>query len=156
MSMTTPPRRNRSAGAPVLEWLDRHPQGSHMMHTARELLAVQAVLAGTLPPALARRIQVARIDGPKITVMVPGPAHAARLRQLTEAAARRIRDAGWPVEQIVVRIDAAMGRTWTEKPRREAEPLGENALRSFEDLGRQVAPGPLADAIGRLLRHHRS
>ncbi|MHA3903831.1 DciA family protein [Castellaniella sp. WN] len=156
MSMATPPRRNRSSGTPALEWLDRHPQGAHMMRTARELLAIQAVLAGTLPPALARRIRVARIDGLQITVMVPGPAHAARLRQLTEAAAGRIREAGWPVERIVVRIDAAMDRTWTQKPGREAEPLGESALRSFEDLERRVAPGPLADAIGRLLRHHRS
>ena len=154
--MATPPRRNRSSGTAALEWLDRNPQGAHMMRTARELLAIQAVLAGTLPPALARQIRVARIDGPQITVMVPGPAHAARLRQLTEAAALRIQDAGWPVERIIVRIDAAMGRTWTQKPRREAQPLGEDALRSFEDLGRQVAPGPLADAIGRLLRHHRS
>ncbi|MFV0282607.1 MAG: DciA family protein [Castellaniella sp.] len=127
-----------------------------MMRTVRELLAIQAVLAGALPPALAHQTRVAKKDGPQITVMVPGPAHAARLRQLTEAAARRIRDAGWPVERIVVRIDAAMGRTETEKSRREAEPLGENALRSFKDLERQVAPGPLADAIGRLLRHHRS
>lgn len=154
--MATPPRRQRSSGTPALEWLDRHPQGAQLMRTARELLAIQAVLAGTLPAALARRIRVARIDGPQITVMVPGPAHAARLRQSTEAAAARLRDAGWPVERIVVRIDAAMGRTWTEKPHREAEPLGEGALRSFEDLGRRVAPGPLADAIGRLLRHHRS
>ncbi|MGA0583880.1 MAG: DciA family protein [Castellaniella sp.] len=156
MSMAMPPRRNRSSGTPALEWLDRTPQGALMMRTARELLAIQAVLAGTLPPALARRIRVARIDGPQITVMVPGPAHAARLRQTTEAAARRIRDAGWPVERIVVQIDAAMDRTWTQKPRREAQPLGEGALRSFEDLKRQVAPGPLADAIGRLLRHHRT
>lgn len=154
--MAMPPRRNRSSGTPALEWLDRNPQGAHMMRAVRELLAVQAVVAGTLPPALARHIRVASMDGQHITVMVPGPAHAARLRQLTEAAARRVREAGWPVERIVVRIDAAMGRTWTQKPRREAEPLGENALQSFEDLGRQVAPGPLADAIGRLLRHHRS
>ena len=149
-------RRNRSTGTPPLEWLDRHPEGAHLMQTVRELLQIQAVLAGTLPAALARQIRVARIDGPQIIVMVPGPAHAARLRQLTEAAAARIRDAGWPVERIVVRIDAGMGRTWTQKPRREAEPLGANALESFEDLGRHVAPGPLADAIGRLLRHHRS
>ena len=154
--MAIPPRRNRSSGTPALAWLDRHPQGAQMMRTARELLDVQAVLAGTLPPALARHVRVARIDGPQITVMVPGPAHAARLRQMTGAAAERIREAGWPVEHIVVRIDAAMGRTWTQKPHREAEPLGENALQSFEDLGRQIAPGPLADAISRLLRHHRS
>ncbi|WP_320347139.1 DciA family protein [Castellaniella sp.] len=154
--MATPPRRDRSSGTPAHEWLGRSPQGAHMMRTAHELLAVQAVLAGTLPPSLARQVRVARIDGPRIVVMVPGPAHAARLRQTTEAAARRIRDAGWPVEHIVVRIDAAMGRVWTKKPQRMVQPLGETALQSFEGLQRQVAPGPLADAIGRLLRHHRS
>lgn len=91
-----------------------------------------------------------------MTVMVPGPAHAARLRQMTAEAVRHLQAAGWPVEDIVVRIDAAMGRTWTQKPHREAEPLGEKALQSFEDLQHRVRPGPLADAIDRLLRHHRA
>lgn len=148
--------RSRSTGVPALNWLSHHPQGARLLQTAHELLAVQSALAAAVPPALARHVRVARIDGPRMTVMVPGPAHAARLRQLTGEAVRCLRAAGWPIEDIVVRIDAAMGRTWTQKPHREAEPLGENALRSFEDLQHQIAPGPLADAIGRLLRHHRA
>lgn len=147
--------RSHSSGIAALNWLNRHPQGARLLQTAHELLALQAALARILPPALGRRIRVARVDGQQITLMVPGPAHAARLRQLTDGTARRLRDAGWPVETIVVRIDAALGRDETQKPARETQPLDEQALRSFEHLQRQLDPSPLADAIGRLLRHHR-
>ncbi len=155
MSKASPDRRARLPGRPALDWLAHHPQGARMLQTARELLAIQSALAAVLPPALARHMRVARVDGPQITVVVPGPAHAARLRQLTAGAAEHLNTAGWPIHRILIRIDAAMGRGATQTAIREAEPLGEAALRSFEALGREVAPGPLADAIGRLLRHHR-
>jgi hypothetical protein len=147
--------RSRSSGIPALNWLSHHPQGSRLLRTAHELLALQAALARILPPALGRRIRVARMDGHQITIMVPGPAHAARLRQLTDDAARKLREAGWPVDTIVVRIDAAPGLDETRKPLRETQPLNEQALQSFEDLQQQLAPSPLADAIAKLLRHHR-
>lgn len=147
--------RSRRAGVQALDWLDHHPQGSGLLRTAHELLALQAVLAGALPAALARRIQVAQRNGTELTVMVPGPAHAARLRQMIPAIAHRLRQAGWPIERIVVRIDARTAVGGAQKPLRETQPLGLEALRSFETLGSQVAPGPLADAIRRLLSHHK-
>ncbi|CAM5781533.1 DciA family protein [Castellaniella caeni] len=148
-------RRSRSSAVPALNWLSHTPEGAHLLQTVHELLAAQAALSGALPPAVARQVRVARIDGQRMTVLVPGPAHAARLRQLTTQAARHLQQQGWPIDSIVVRIDAAMGRTWTQKPHKEAEPLGTQALQSFAELQHQVSPGPLADAIGRLLRHHR-
>lgn len=147
--------RSHSPGVSALNWLSHHPQGARLLQTAHELLALQGVLARILPPALGRRIQVARVDGQQITVMVPSPAHAARLRQLTDGTARQLRDAGWPIDAIVVRIDAAMGLDGTQKPARETQPLNEQALQSFESLQQQLSPGPLADAVARLLQHHR-
>lgn len=155
MSKVSSVRRSRQPGTAALDWLDHHPGGAQLLRTAREFLAIEAALATALPPTLARHVRVARWDGPEITAMVPGPAHASRLRQLTTAAAARLQEAGWPVTRIVVRVDAGLGRQWTQRPVRETRPLDAQALESFEDLGRQVAPGPLADAISRLLRHHR-
>lgn len=139
-----------------MEWLGHHTAGAQLLQTAHELLALEAVLADTLPPALARHVRVAHRDGPAVTVIVPGAAYAARLRQMTAATALRFREAGWPVTHIVVRIDARKKPVRTKEAHREIEPLGDQALRSFETLGQQVAPGPLADAINRLLRHHRA
>jgi hypothetical protein len=73
---------------------------------------------------------------------------------MTPAIAQRLQQSGWTIEQIVVRIDARAAVGEAQKPLRETQPLGPEALRSFETLGSQVAPGPLADAIRRLLSHH--
>jgi hypothetical protein len=154
MSKTSSSRRSAQPGVQALDWLGRNPRGSDLLHAAHDLLALESALAGTLPAALARRVCAAQLDGALLTVMVPGAAHAARLRQMLPAAVQRLRDAGWPVERIVVRIDARGPLPGTEKPLREIQPLGPQALRSFERLGREVAPGPLADAIQRLLSRH--
>lgn len=154
MFKMSPPRRSRQAGVPALDWLDHSTSGVRLLDQAHELLALEGVLAGTLPANLARQVRVAHKDGPTLTVMVPGAAHAARLRQMLPATARRLQAAGWPIEQIIVRIDARGPLPRTEKPLREIQPLGPQALQSFKTLGQTVAPGPLADAIQRLLRHH--
>ena len=39
-------------------------------------------------------------------------------------------------------------------PPKLAQPLGAQALDAFDELGKAVRPGPLADAIARLLAHH--
>lgn len=155
MSKSLPDRRSHQAGVPVLDWLHRNPQGMRILQTAHELLALEATLAHVLPTALARGIRVAQVEGPVVTIMVPGAAHAARLRQLAQSAATRLQEAGWPIERIVVRIDARSDATPTQTPNRETRPLNTQALEAFEALGQKVAPGPLAEAISRLLLHHR-
>ncbi|MGB3741851.1 MAG: DciA family protein [Castellaniella sp.] len=147
--------RSHAPGAPALSWLQANPQGAHLLQTAHTLMALQSALRATLPLALQRRAQVARIEGQQLTVLVPGPAYAARLRQLTHQVASQLQQQGWPVETIVVRIDAAMGQAGTQKPLRETRPLDEQALHCFETLAKDLSPGPLSDAVSRLLRHHR-
>lgn len=154
MSGTTSDARSRQLGQPAADWLDHHPQGVRLMQTAHELLAIEAALRRQLPGALAQRTCVASRDGTTLTLIVPGPAHAARLRQLTGRAAQALQAAGWPVEQIVVRIDARRDPADARRSQREIEPLGPGALAAFRELEADVAPGPLAEAIRRLLRHH--
>lgn len=148
--------RSHAPGAPALSWLQANPQGAHLLQTAHTLIALQGALQATLPAALQRRAQAARIEGQQLTVLVPGPAYAARLRQLTHQVTSQLQQQGWPVETIVVRIDAAMGRAGTQKPLRETRPLNKQALHCFEALAQDLTPGPLADAVNRLLHHHQA
>lgn len=155
MSKTASFQRSRQSGVPALDWLDHNPGGSHLLRTAHELLALQTLLAGALPAGLARRTRAAQCEAGVLTLMVPGPAHAARLRQMTPTLAHDLRQAGCAIERIVVRIDARAEPARTQKPLREIQPMGPEALRAFEVLGDRVAEGPLADAIHRLLAHHK-
>jgi len=100
---------------------------------------------------------VAKLETPRLQLAVPSAAHAAKLRQLAPRIAQALNTQGWNLNEIAVRVQAGMPRPGAKAPRppKEAEPLGETALNAFETLKENVRPGPLADAIARLLAHHR-
>lgn len=139
----------------ALGWLGHSPQGAQLLSTVRQLQAAQAALQAALPAALARQVKVCSINGQELSVLVPSPACAARLRQMTAVMASSMNNAGWPTKRIVIRIDASVGHERTIKPHRIAQAPDARALAAFDDLHAQLAPGPLADAVSRLLIRHR-
>lgn len=151
------PKRDRASapGTPLLDWIAGDRRGAGILDTARRLLAIEALMAQILPARLARDCKATLLDRQRLTVSVPSPAHAARLRQSAPSVAAHLRAAGWAVDDIIVRINAGLDQTETKAALRQAEGLDNHALESFEALQQSLRPGPLADAVGRLLRRHR-
>jgi len=143
-------------GETALGWLGLDARGAGVLATARLHLQIQHAVAAVLPPGLAAVCVVAKLEGQRLLLAVPGPAHAAKLRQMAPRLAQALSAQGWNLNEISVRVQAGMPRPGAKAPRppKEAQPLGPKALQAFEDLGRNVRPGPLADAIARLLAHH--
>ena len=139
-----------------LDWLGTDQRGSDVLATARNLLAAEALILEALPPALARRVKVARIDRQRLTLSVPGAAHAARLRQSAPTLIEDLGRHGWTISEIVVRVNAGMPDIRAKTTLRETRPLDARALQAFAVLEKNVQPGPLAEAISRLLKHHRT
>lgn len=154
--MTPGNRRSSSAGL-AASWLARAPQGAQVLATAHQLLALEGVIRGQLPPALAARVHAATVNRQHLTLAVPGSAYASKLRQLAPSLLGALNQAGWNLTGISVRIQASLGQNETKLANqpRMAQPLGETALQAFDALKANVQPGPLADAIDRLLKHHR-
>src|SRR5690554_3930029 len=146
-------RHNRQA-ALALSWLALDETGASLMSMARNLLQAQEVVRKALPPVLGQGCRVANIDRQRVTLAVPGAAHATRLRQLTPTLLRALEVAGWNLTEVEIRVQAALTPTQESRPPRQVRPLDRDALACFRDLHEKVEPGPLADAIGRLLRHH--
>src|SRR5690554_4242102 len=95
------PRAKRSErNAQVLEWLGTDQHSAGVLETARQLLAAEALIVQALPVAMARRIKVAQIDRQRLTLSVPGAAHAARLRQIAPTLLQHMRDNGWDIKEI--------------------------------------------------------
>ena len=124
------------------------------MATAQALMQAEAVIRKALPPVLAHSCRVANIDRQCLTLAVPAAAHATRLRQLTPTLLRTLGKHGWNLNQIEIRVQAGLLAHTRKAPPREVQPLGREALDCFEQLQQNVASGPLAEAIGRLLTHH--
>lgn len=124
------------------------------MATAQALMQAEEIVRKALPPVLAHSCRVANIDRQCLTLAVPAAAHATRLRQLTPTLLRALARHGWNLNQIDIRVQAGLLAHARKTPPREVQPLGRNALDCFEELQQNVEPGPLAEAISRLLTHH--
>ncbi len=148
------PSSETTAAVLAVSWLSDDQRGSQVLAAARELIAVEQAAKQALPPALAEVCKVARIDRQQITLAVPGAAHAAKLRQIAPRIIQLLNSKGWNLTQISVRVQAGLAKTRTKTPSREVVPLDGTALKAFETLHSELRPGPLADAVQRLLRHH--
>jgi|SRR5690554_2843029 len=156
------PRARKSGSKPrsssayqALNWLALDDTGASLVATAQALMQAENVIRKALPPILAPSCRVAKIDRQCLTLAVPAAAHATRLRQLTPTLLRALESHGWNLNRIEIRVQAGLLAQAHKSPPREVQPLGRKALESFEELQKNVSPGPLADAIGRLLTHHR-
>ncbi|MGP1613867.1 MAG: DciA family protein [Pollutimonas bauzanensis] len=139
----------------AVSWLGSDQHGSQVLATARQLIAVEHAAKNALPPALASVCRVARIDRQQITLAVPSPAYAAKLRQLAPRILLLLNGSGWNLNEISVKVQASLLQSRTETPLRQVEPLDDKALHAFDELQNKLPPGPLAEAIKRLLGHHR-
>ncbi|ARP75356.1 flagellar hook-length control protein FliK [Bordetella genomosp. 6] len=155
-----PPRSstNRPGDRSALGWLGHDMRGAGVLATARKHLQIQHAVAAVLPPALGALCVVAKLENQQLQLAVPGPAHAAKLRQMAPRIAQTLTEQGWNVNEISVRVQAGMPRPGQKAPRppKLAQPLGSTALDAFETLHRGLRPGPLADAVARLLKHHKN
>lgn len=148
--------KRKSASHSLTDWLSGDQQGASVLATARLLLSVEHAAKQVLPPALAQVCKVARIDRQQITLAVPSAAYAARLRQLAPRILQLLAGNGWNLNEINVKVQAGLAQSQTKTPRaKEALPLDGGALNAFEELRNNLKPGPLADAVSRLLVRHR-
>jgi len=158
--MTRPASRRQRASPPgnatPLAWLGHDLRSAGVLATARRLLQIRQDLAAALPAPMRDVCQIAGMENQRVILAVPSAAYAAKLRQLAPRLAQALTARGWNLNEIAVRVQAGLPGpgTISSRPPREAVPLDAGALDAFQALHAQLEPGPLADAVARLLAHH--
>lgn len=154
-----PPQRHRGTTAytTAMSWLGHDIRGAGVLATARLHLHIQQALTTVLPGPLAAACRVLAVSQQRLYLGVPTAAYAAKLRQLGATMGRGLSERGFHIAAVEVRVQASLQRLGSTPPRahKEAIPLDERALLSFESLHRNLKPGLLADAVAKLLAHHR-
>ncbi len=142
----------------ALGWLGHDMRGAGVLATARKHLQIQYAVAAVLPAPLGAVCQVGKLENQCLHLVVPTAAHAAKMRQLAPRIARSLADQGWNLNEIAIKVQAGLPKPGARQPRppTEAQPLNDKALGAFETLHDNLRPGPLADAVAKLLRHHKS
>lgn len=139
----------------AIEWLGSDRHGADVLATARSLLRLEQALHRMLPAGLGEACRVARLDTQRLTLAVPSAAYAARLRQLAPRTVAQLAQDGWNLTEIQVKVQASLlqNRMKTPLPK-QSIPLDTRALEAFRGLHENLRPGPLADAVARLVARH--
>lgn len=151
------PRSNAKSGSShLIGWLGNDTQAASVLATAQLHLKIRAAVSAALPAPMRGAFDVVKIESNALTLMVSSAAFAAKFRQLSPRVTAHLQTLGWNFSEIKLRVQGGIGIPAAVKPPREARILDQQDLKAFEDLNQQLRPGPLADAVSKLLRHHQS
>jgi len=153
-----PPRRTRSASpsgsAHLIGWLGYDSQAASVLATAQLHLKIRAAIGEAIPPAMRGAFEVIKLEANALTLTVSSAAFAAKFRQIAPRVTTHLQSVGWNVNEIKLRVQGGLGLPETKNPEKEARALDQQDLQAFEELNKNLRPGPLADAVARLLAHH--
>ena len=157
--MVAPPiRRSRSSGQSgsthLIGWLGHDSQSANVLATAQMHLNMRSAVVSALPANMRSAFEVIKLDNQVLTLMVSSAAFAAKFRQLAPRVTAHMQKAGWNIAEIKLKVQGGLGLPDIVKPLREARTLDHTDLKAFEDLRSALRPGPLADAVAKLLKHH--
>lgn len=153
-----PPRRSRTSGQSgsthLIGWLGHDSQSANVLATAQMHLKMRSAVVSALPINMRSAFEVVKLENQVLTLMVSSAAFAAKFRQLAPRVTTHMQTAGWNIAEIKLKVQGGLGLPEVVKPPREARTLDQNDLKAFETLQTALRPGPLADAVAKLLRHH--
>jgi hypothetical protein len=156
MASFIPRRVNaRSSSTHLIGWLGNDAQSASVLATAQLHLKIRAAVSAALPATMRGAFDVVKIEQTALTLTVSSAAFAAKFRQMAPRVSSHLQTMGWNIAEIKLRVHGGTRLGPAAKPPREARLLDQQDLKAFENLKQNLRPGPLADAVSKLLKHHR-
>jgi hypothetical protein len=144
-------KAGNSVSAQVLGWLGQENTSASVLLTAQRLLALQDSLAQQLPPALQKNFVVVKWGDGELKLGTQGSAQAAKLRQFVPRLQSRMTDLGHKVDTITIKVLAEPPVPAAVHMTKDARPIDKSDLNHFVELAKGLEPGPLADAVAKLI-----
>ncbi|MBW8372082.1 MAG: DUF721 domain-containing protein [Thiobacillus sp.] len=120
---------------------------------ARALLATQAALDRALPAALAGHVRVMQLENGTLSLACDSGAVASRLRQQTDALRDKLGKNGIAATDLRISVNPELLARYVHPVEKAGLPPA--ALDGLATLKADIEDGPLKEALGRLLQHHR-
>ncbi len=103
--MNSPPPRRLHA-VTLQQAAEESPTLAALAQRARESGECLQAVQSLIPPALRPAVKAGPIEGAQWCLLVQGNAAAAKLRQLLPMLTGRLREQGWPVAEIRLKVQA--------------------------------------------------
>jgi hypothetical protein len=148
----TPMRRTepRASGRELLEYLRSDDKLGGLLPTVEQVVQLQAACERQLP-TLFTSCQVLQLRENTLHISAPNAALATRLRQVLPKLQQGLRENGWGIEQIRLKVQL-MPTQPAPPPPSAPRVLSNEAIASFAALASQIEESPLRDALQNLLK----
>ncbi len=153
----TPARRPgpRPGAKEAFEFFQAGDQLGGLLPAARRVGQLQADCE-RLMPTLFASCRALQIREGQLQVAVPNAALATRLRQMLPKLQEGLREKGWPVEGIRLKVQLLPSEPQRPVHKPVTHDLPREAVSSFAALAASVEEGPLRDALQNLVERRRS
>ncbi len=148
----TPFRRPeaRSNAREAMDFLQSADKLSTLLPTASRLAQLQQACE-SLQPLVFASCRVVHLDSGQLHVAVPNAALATRLKQQLPRLAASLREKGWPVEDIRLKVQV-MPERLPPPPAPKKRELPDSALASFAELETSLDTDPRNEGLREALR----
>ncbi|MBV8048937.1 MAG: DUF721 domain-containing protein [Paludibacterium sp.] len=129
----------------------RDPRLTQLTAEARALLKMDKQFRRLLPDAVAAGCQAVRIEGGELLLFADNGLIAARLRLIAPGLLPRLAALGYPADRVKVRVSPRLPPV----KRQKQSNISEKALDGIEAAADTVKDPLVADALAKLIAHHR-
>ena len=149
----TPARRptNRATTREASSFLQGDEVMAGLLPTLEKMAALQAD-AGRILPGVFNACRVLQLREGQLHIAVPNAALATRIRQMLPKLQAGLREKGWAVDGIRIKVQMMSGED--RLPERHAVPvaLPTQAVQAFAALAQSLEASPLRDALQSLVK----
>ena len=122
-----------------------------LLPTLEKMAALQTD-AERLLPGVFTACRILQLREGQLHIAVPNAALATRLRQMLPKLQAGLRDKGWPVDGIRIKVQMMSGENrGPDRPTAQAV-LSTHAVQAFAELAQSLEASPLRDALQSLVR----
>lgn len=146
------PRHGRKQATPVAEALATHDAFAQLRAGVARLRSLEEDLGRCLPDYLRTNVAAASANDGTLTLLTPHSALAARLRHLEPRIIGELRERGWSIDAVKIRIRPAAPVATVAPKTARMSPVG---LACLESLRSSLEDSPLKDSLARLVSRHK-
>ncbi|AGF49990.1 hypothetical protein BCUE_0861 [Candidatus Kinetoplastibacterium blastocrithidii TCC012E] len=150
-------KQTNSHNYKAIDWLRSNRKINETLVTAYNYIKIKQLVSTVLPEYLKNSFHIIKTEQNSITIAVDGATYATRIRQLSPSILNKIKTTySLNLEIIKIKIINNCLASEIKIINKQKNYISNNTIKYFEQLREKSKPGPLKDAIEKLIEHHKS
>lgn len=149
-------KQTKSYNRKAIDWLVSNNKINETLVVAYTQIKIKQLISKVLPDYLKNSFYIIKTEQDSITIAVDSAIYATRIRQLSYSIINEVKITyNKNIETIKIKIINDYLPLKTKTIIKQKNHISNKGIKYFEQLQENSKPGPLKDAVQRLIAHHK-